>query len=122
MRRTRRRRRAGTRASNQSPRRRASLATRFPRYDLLLQRLFSAATCGRQCREQDASGVPQLVSATASLNRRDREMASKPFKTLEIASRRQWRTWLDKHHASHAEIWLVFSKQHTGQKGIEYRD
>jgi uncharacterized protein YdeI (YjbR/CyaY-like superfamily) len=49
-------------------------------------------------------------------------MASKPFTTLEIASRRQWRTWLDKHHASHAEIWLVFSKQHSGQKGIEYRD
>ncbi len=49
-------------------------------------------------------------------------MASKPFKTLEIATRRQWRSWLDKHHDSQAEIWLVFYKRHTGQKGIEYRD
>jgi len=49
-------------------------------------------------------------------------LASKPFKTLEIATRRQWRTWLDKHHDSQVEIWLVFSKQHTGQKGIEYTD
>jgi uncharacterized protein YdeI (YjbR/CyaY-like superfamily) len=49
-------------------------------------------------------------------------LASKPFKTLEIATRRQWRSWLAKHHDSLAEIWLVFHKQHTGQKGIEYRD
>lgn len=49
-------------------------------------------------------------------------MTSKGFKTLEIATRRGWRSWLGKHHDSEAEIWLVFYKQHTGRKGIEYRD
>jgi uncharacterized protein YdeI (YjbR/CyaY-like superfamily) len=49
-------------------------------------------------------------------------LATKPLKTLEIAARRHWRRWLDKHHDCEAEIWLVFYKQHTGRNGIEYRD
>jgi uncharacterized protein YdeI (YjbR/CyaY-like superfamily) len=49
-------------------------------------------------------------------------LPSKPFKTLEIRTRRQWRNWLEKHHHSESELWLVFHKRHTGQKGIEYRE
>jgi uncharacterized protein YdeI (YjbR/CyaY-like superfamily) len=49
-------------------------------------------------------------------------LATKPFKTLEIATRRQWRRWLEAHHDCEPEIWLVFHKKHTGQKAIEYRD
>jgi uncharacterized protein YdeI (YjbR/CyaY-like superfamily) len=42
--------------------------------------------------------------------------------TLEIRSRQQWRTWLGKHHASSAGVWLVFFKDHTGVKSIPYED
>jgi len=35
---------------------------------------------------------------------------------------RQWRAWLEKHHASATEIWLVFYKQHTGVASIAYHD
>ena len=41
------------------------------------------------------------------------------IKTLEVRSRAQWHAWLQKHHASVAEIWLVFHKQHTGTKGVD---
>jgi uncharacterized protein YdeI (YjbR/CyaY-like superfamily) len=37
-------------------------------------------------------------------------------------SRRQWRTWLQKHHASEDELWLIFYKKHTGKQGLTYED
>ena len=46
-------------------------------------------------------------------------MTRKSIETLEVRSRAQWRAWLNKHHASSAEIWLVFHKQHTGAKGVD---
>ena len=46
-------------------------------------------------------------------------MAAKPIKTLDVRSRAQWHAWLEKHHASAAEIWLVFHKQRTGTKGVD---
>ena len=42
--------------------------------------------------------------------------------TLDIRTRRQWRAWLAKHHASSPGIWLVFYKRHTGVKSIPYED
>lgn len=42
--------------------------------------------------------------------------------TLDVRSRRQWRTWLMKHHASSSGIWLVFHKDHTGVESIPYED
>src|SRR5687768_7169246 len=42
--------------------------------------------------------------------------------TLQVRSRRQWRTWLEKHHASSPGVWLVFHKAHTGVKSIRYED
>jgi uncharacterized protein YdeI (YjbR/CyaY-like superfamily) len=42
--------------------------------------------------------------------------------TLEVRNRRQWRTWLGKHHASSPGVWLVFHKGHTGVKSIPYED
>src|SRR5688500_15773267 len=42
--------------------------------------------------------------------------------TLQVRSRRQWRTWLEKHHASSPGVWLVFYKAHTGVKSIRYED
>ena len=46
-------------------------------------------------------------------------MAAKPIKTLDVRSRAQWHAWLEKHHASVAEIWLVFHKRHTGKNGVD---
>jgi len=44
------------------------------------------------------------------------------LKTLQVRSRRQWRTWLAKHHASSPGVWLVFHKAHTGMKSIRYEE
>ena len=41
---------------------------------------------------------------------------------LQVATRRQWRAWLTKHHASSPGVWLVFHKAHTGVKAIPYED
>lgn len=42
--------------------------------------------------------------------------------TLDVRSRRAWRAWLAKHHASSAGIWLVFHKAHTGVASIAYEE
>ena len=42
--------------------------------------------------------------------------------TLDIRTRRQWRMWLRKNHASTPGIWLVSYKDHTGVKSIAYED
>jgi uncharacterized protein YdeI (YjbR/CyaY-like superfamily) len=39
-----------------------------------------------------------------------------------MSSRRQWRTWLQKHHASENELWLIFYKKHTGKVSLVYED
>jgi uncharacterized protein YdeI (YjbR/CyaY-like superfamily) len=44
------------------------------------------------------------------------------LETLEARTRTRWRAWLTKHHASAAEIWLVFYKPHTRKRGVEYED
>lgn len=44
------------------------------------------------------------------------------MKTLRVRSVRQWRDWLDEHHASEPEIWLVFYKRDTAVASIEYSD
>lgn len=41
---------------------------------------------------------------------------------VEVRNRREWRKWLEKHHASSPGIWLVFYKNHTGVKSIPYQD
>lgn len=49
-------------------------------------------------------------------------MSPKPIKTLDVRSRKQWRKWLEQHHDSESEIWLVFHKAHTSIRSIEYED
>lgn len=34
----------------------------------------------------------------------------------------QWRAWLQKHHATEPELWLVLYKKHTGKAGLVYED
>jgi len=43
-------------------------------------------------------------------------------KTLVARTIDQWRKWLDEHHASESEVWLVFYKKHTEVRSIEYKD
>src|SRR5438046_2227476 len=40
--------------------------------------------------------------------------------TLHFRNRKEWRTWLAKHHTSSPGIWCVFYKGHSGQKSIPY--
>ena len=42
--------------------------------------------------------------------------------TLDVRTRKQWRQWLAKHHASSPGIWLVRHKQHTAVKSMPYED
>jgi uncharacterized protein YdeI (YjbR/CyaY-like superfamily) len=44
------------------------------------------------------------------------------MKTLRVQTVDQWRDWLDGHHASVSEIWLVFYKQHTRIASIAHKD
>jgi uncharacterized protein YdeI (YjbR/CyaY-like superfamily) len=42
--------------------------------------------------------------------------------TLDIRTRQEWRTWLEKNYAASTGIWLVFHKRHTGVAAIPYED
>ena len=44
------------------------------------------------------------------------------MKTFLAKTVDQWRDWLDEHHASESEVWLVFYKRHTGVASIDYKD
>jgi uncharacterized protein YdeI (YjbR/CyaY-like superfamily) len=45
---------------------------------------------------------------------------SAPLATLCFGTRKAWRAWLEKHHATGPGIWFVFYKGHAGQKSIAY--
>jgi uncharacterized protein YdeI (YjbR/CyaY-like superfamily) len=40
--------------------------------------------------------------------------------SAHCATREEWRNWLQKHHASHSEVWLHYFKKHTGKKTVTY--
>jgi uncharacterized protein YdeI (YjbR/CyaY-like superfamily) len=40
--------------------------------------------------------------------------------TLRVQSRDAWRAWLAEHHTSESELWLLFYKEHTGEKNVPY--
>jgi uncharacterized protein YdeI (YjbR/CyaY-like superfamily) len=41
---------------------------------------------------------------------------------LRVASRQEWRAWLEEHHTSSPGVWLVFFKAHTGVKSMALDD
>jgi uncharacterized protein YdeI (YjbR/CyaY-like superfamily) len=43
-------------------------------------------------------------------------------KTVVAQTADQWRKWLDEHHDSESEVWLIFHKVHTGTASIAYLD
>jgi uncharacterized protein YdeI (YjbR/CyaY-like superfamily) len=42
--------------------------------------------------------------------------------TLDIRTRKQWRTWLRKNHKSSPGVWVMYHKEHTGVPSIPYED
>lgn len=44
------------------------------------------------------------------------------MKTLEVASRAEWRRWLRQNHKTQKEIWLVYYKKGSGKPRIPYND
>jgi len=40
--------------------------------------------------------------------------------TLYVATRKDWRAWLRKHHKLKREIWLIYYRKETGQPRIPY--
>ena len=42
--------------------------------------------------------------------------------TFDARTIDRWRAWLETHHESETEIWLVFHKQHTGRPSVDYMD
>jgi uncharacterized protein YdeI (YjbR/CyaY-like superfamily) len=43
-------------------------------------------------------------------------------KTFLAQTADRWRKWLDDHHDSESEVWLIFHKRHTGVASIAYAD
>ena len=42
--------------------------------------------------------------------------------SAHCTTRAEWRDWLQKHHASHSEVWLHYFKKHTGKHSVTYRE
>jgi uncharacterized protein YdeI (YjbR/CyaY-like superfamily) len=51
-----------------------------------------------------------------------RASPSKALKTFDARSAAGWRRWLETHHESESEVWLVFYRRHTGRPSIAYAD
>ena len=41
-------------------------------------------------------------------------------KTTTAANRTEWRAWLEGHHATETEVWLVYYKQESGKPSVAY--
>ena len=47
---------------------------------------------------------------------------AKTGKRQRMRNRDQWRAWLQKHHATESERWLIFYKKHVDKQGMAYED
>jgi uncharacterized protein YdeI (YjbR/CyaY-like superfamily) len=47
---------------------------------------------------------------------------AKRLDSVQPASRKAWRSWLQKNHASSPGIWLVYAKKHAGIPSLSYTD
>ena len=47
---------------------------------------------------------------------------AKDLPSVQPASRKAWRAWLKKNHASSAGIWIVYAKKHTGIPSLTYAE
>jgi uncharacterized protein YdeI (YjbR/CyaY-like superfamily) len=44
------------------------------------------------------------------------------YDAIQPKSRKAWREWLKKHHATSPGIWLIYAKKHTGIPSLSYND
>ncbi|UCG44772.1 MAG: YdeI/OmpD-associated family protein [Candidatus Bathyarchaeota archaeon] len=44
----------------------------------------------------------------------------KVIEKLYVTNRDDWRVWLEQHHATKKEVWLICYKKHTGKPSIPY--
>lgn len=44
------------------------------------------------------------------------------MKLLHVTERAEWRLWLEKHHHTQSEVWLVYYRRETGKPRISYND
>jgi uncharacterized protein YdeI (YjbR/CyaY-like superfamily) len=51
-----------------------------------------------------------------------RPKARKEPKLLYVPTREEWRAWLQEHHETGTEVWLVYPKKHTGEPRVSYGD
>jgi uncharacterized protein YdeI (YjbR/CyaY-like superfamily) len=62
-----------------------------------------------------AAGWPQLMRISLGGQHTLPHMRTLVAQTVD-----QWHQWLDEHHDSESEVWLVFHKRHTGVASIAY--
>src|SRR5215208_4566267 len=43
-------------------------------------------------------------------------------RTVYVTNRADWRAWLERHHETETEVWLIYYKKHTGRSRIPYDD
>jgi uncharacterized protein YdeI (YjbR/CyaY-like superfamily) len=43
-------------------------------------------------------------------------------KTLYLTTRNEWRAWLQKHHKTEPEIWLIYYRKASGKPRISHED
>jgi uncharacterized protein YdeI (YjbR/CyaY-like superfamily) len=51
-----------------------------------------------------------------------RDNARVDLSQVQPKSRKAWRAWLAKHHASSSGVWLVYAKKHTGIPSLTYNE
>jgi uncharacterized protein YdeI (YjbR/CyaY-like superfamily) len=44
------------------------------------------------------------------------------LKTFDARTPAEWRKWLEDHHESESEVWVIFHKRHSGRASIAYED
>lgn len=79
-------------------------------------RVWLVAVIPSSCRGSSGNLARRKIDAWSTVS------MTATLMTLQVRSRRQWRTWLEKHHTSSPGVWLVFYKAHTGVKSIRYED
>jgi uncharacterized protein YdeI (YjbR/CyaY-like superfamily) len=69
--------------------------------------------------------LPRPRQAAARADRRITRIANRTLLSSDAfqpKSRKAWREWLKKHHASSPGIWLVYAKKHTDIPSLSYND
>src|SRR5437660_7475459 len=78
-----------------------------------------------ECSADDAALFalrPKQSGRAPTRRRTGAENRSQTVKTFVAQTADQWRKWLDEHHDSECEVWLIFYKRHTGVEAIAYLD